>query len=214
MIEIQRFVCNPFRENCYVVNDETKEAVIVDCGALYDEEKNAINSYISDNQLKPTHLIATHGHIDHNFGNGFIFKEYGLKVEVNAKDQQLMERLSEQAMTLCGMTLDEELPPVGRYLSDSGTITFGRHTLQILHTPGHSPGSVFFVCEEESLAFSGDTLFRQSIGRTDFILGSMDDIMYSLHNEVAKLPGNTVILPGHGPQTTIAEELASNPFLK
>ncbi len=214
MIEIKRFVCNPFRENCYVANDETGEAVIIDCGALYDEGKSAIRNHISDNNLKPTHLIATHGHIDHNFGNGFVFKEYGLKVEVNARDRQLMESLPQQAMTLCGMTLDEELPPVGLYLSDSGTITFGHHTLSILHTPGHSPGSVFFVCEEEGLAFSGDTLFRQSIGRTDFILGSMDDIMVSLHGKVAKLPSQTVILPGHGPQTTIAEELASNPFLK
>lgn len=214
MIEIKRFVCNPFRENCYVANDETGEAVIIDCGALYEEEKTAIRNHISDNRLKPTHLIATHGHIDHNFGNGFVFKEYGLKVEVNARDKQLMESLPQQAMTLCGMTLDDEIPPVGLYLSDTGTISFGNHTLSILHTPGHSPGSVFFVCEEEGLAFSGDTLFRQSIGRTDFILGSMDDIMVSLHGKVAKLPAETVILPGHGPQTTIAEELASNPFLK
>ncbi len=197
-----------------MVSDDTKEAVIVDCGALYDEEKTAIKNYINDNSLKPTRLIATHGHIDHNFGNAFVFKEYGLKVEVNAKDQPLMERLPEQAMTLCGMTLDEEIPPVGRYLDDCGTITFGNHTLHILHTPGHSPGSVFFVCKEEGLAFSGDTLFRQSIGRTDFILGSMDDIMSSLRNNVAKLPSETVILPGHGQRTTIAVELASNPFLK
>ncbi len=214
MIEIKSFVCNPFQENCYVASDETKEAVIVDCGALYEEERRAIKDYISGNNLKPTRLIATHGHVDHNFGNAFILKEYGLKVEVNARDRLLMERLPEQASALCGIKLDGEQPPVGRYLADSGDICFGNHTLHILHTPGHSPGSVFFVCEEEGLAFSGDTLFRQSIGRTDFVLGSMDDIMGSLHGKVAKLPTKTVILPGHGPQTTIGDELVSNPYLK
>lgn len=143
MIEIKSFVCNPFQENCYVASDETKEAVIVDCGALYEEEQRAIKDYISGNNLKPTHLIATHGHVDHNFGNAFILKEYGLKVEVNARDRLLMERLPEQAAALCGIKLDGEQPPVGRYLDDNGDICFGNHTLRILHTPGHSPGSVF-----------------------------------------------------------------------
>ena len=213
MIEIKHFVCNAFQENCYIASDETKEAVVIDCGALYEEESAAIATYIHDNKLKPVHLLATHGHIDHNFGNRFIFNEYKLKVEVNARDKQLMEHLPEQAKTLCGLTLEEELPPVGLYLPDSGKISFGNHTLQILHTPGHSPGSVFFVCEEEKLVFSGDTLFRHSIGRTDFYFGSFDDIMESLHSKVAKLPAETVVLPGHGPQTTIGHELSSNPYL-
>ncbi len=214
MIDIKRFVCNPFQENCYVVSDDTKEAVIIDCGALFEEEVRAIKAYIHDNNLQPKRLIATHAHVDHNFGNAHMFKEYGLKPEVNASDEQLMQQLDKQAMAFCGMRLDTEQPPVGRYFSDNDTVSFGSHTLRIMQTPGHTPGSVFFVCDDEGVAFSGDTLFRQSVGRTDLAMGNWDDIVESLNAKVAKLPKDTIVLPGHGPQTTIADELASNPYLR
>ena len=92
-MNIQRFMCNPLQENCYVVSDETKECIIIDCGAFYQEEKDAIGRYIRDNQLKPVHLLATHGHVDHNFGNDYIFQEFGLKVEICDEDQYLVEHL-------------------------------------------------------------------------------------------------------------------------
>ena len=130
MIDIKRFVCNPFQENCYVVSDDTKEAVIIDCGALFEEEVRAIKAYIHDNKLQPKRLIATHAHVDHNFGNAHMFKEYGLKPEVNACDEQLMQQLDKQAMAFCGMQLDMEQPPVGRYFSDNDAISF-KGTLQI-----------------------------------------------------------------------------------
>lgn len=209
---IQRFECNMLQENCYIISDETKECVICDCGAYYPAERAAIVDYIRDNGLTPVHLLSTHGHIDHNFGNNTIFDEFGLKPEVHKEDQHLMDMLAVQAETLVGITLDYAMPPVGKYFGDGDEITFGSHRLKVIETPGHSKGSVFFYCPEEAIALSGDTLFRNSIGRTDYLGGSMFQIIQSLRM-ICQLPDNTVVYPGHGPQTTIGTELSSNPYL-
>ena len=212
MLTIQRFECNMLQENCYIISDETKECVICDCGAYYPAERAAIVDYIRDNGLTPVHLLSTHGHIDHNFGNNTIFDEFGLKPEVHKEDQHLMDMLAEQAETLVGITLDYAMPPVGKYFGDGDEITFVSHRLKVIETPGHSKGSVFFYCPEEAIALSGDTLFRNSIGRTDYLGGSMFQIIQSLRM-ICQLPDNTVVYPGHGPQTTIGTELSSNPYL-
>ncbi len=212
MLTIQRFECNMLQENCYIISDETKECAICDCGAYYPAERAAIVDYIRDNGLTPVHLLSTHGHIDHNFGNNTIFDEFGLKPEVHKEDQHLMDMLAEQAETLVGITLDYAMPPVGKYFGDGDEITFGSHRLKVIETPGHSKGSVFFYCPEEAIALSGDTLFRNSIGRTDYLGGSMFQIIQSLRM-ICQLPDNTVVYPGHGPQTTIGTELSSNPYL-
>ena len=214
MFNIQSIECNPLQENCYVVSDETKECVIIDCGAYYEEEHEALQHYIDSNQLKPIHLLATHAHLDHNFGAVRLYHQYGLKVEICEEDKELLEHLPEQAKTLFGMTISEERPQVGRLLKDGDTITFGNHTLQVLQTPGHTHGSCLFYCEEEHTAFTGDTLFRMSIGRTDFAEGSWAEMDNSLKNVISKLPKETVVLSGHGPQSTIADELQYNPYLR
>ena len=214
MINIQRFEVNPLQENCYVVSDDSRECVIIDCGAYYDEESIAIDNYLRKQQLKPVHLLATHGHLDHNFGNAHLFRQYGLKVEICAGDQQLVERLPQQAAALFGMEISDDQPPVGRLLNDGDSITFGQHTLQVIATPGHSHGSCLFYCKEEGVVFSGDTLFRMSIGRTDFPEGSWQQMEQSLAKIAGTLPKDTVVYPGHGPQTTIADELQYNPYLR
>ena len=198
MLNIQKFVCNMIQENCYVVSDETKECIIVD--------------YIRHNQLTPKHLVATHGHIDHNFGNNTIYEAFGLKPEVEADDEQLINMLPQQAQAIAGVELDYKMPPVGKYLRETDTISFGSHTFTLLHTPGHTPGGVFYYCKEEKVAFSGDTLFRGSIGRTDLPGGNSFLIIQSLRM-IAQLPDDTTILPGHGQQTTIGYELRSNPYM-
>ena len=201
-------------ENCYVVSDETKECIIIDCGALYDEEGAAITDYIQSSGLTPKHLLCTHGHFDHCIGNGFIYRTFGLKPEVHHDDEFLMVKMREQTLEILGVNIPMEEPPVGRYLSDSDVITFGNHTLRILHTPGHTPGGVCYYCEDENILFSGDTLFRMSIGRTDFERGSYDEIVNSLMNILAPLPPDTKVYPGHGPQTTIADEVRYNPYFR
>lgn len=212
MLTIRRFCCNMLSENCYVVSDDTRECVIIDCGAFYPEEGQAVISYISQQALTPRHLLCTHGHFDHCMGNGYIYREYGLKPEVHADDEFLMVKMQQQTADILGGNLSIDVPPVGRYLNTDDTILFGSHSLQTLHTPGHTPGGVIFHCREERTAFSGDTLFRMSIGRTDFERGSYEQMVNSLHQVVAKLPADTVVYPGHGPQTVIGEELKYNPY--
>ena len=214
MFNVYRFEVNPLQENCYVVSDDSRECVIIDCGAYYDEECVAIDNYLREKQLKPVHLLATHGHLDHNFGNAHLFKQYGLKVEVCAEDQQMVEHLPQQAASLFGMEISDDQPPVGRLLSDGDIISFGQHQLLVLLTPGHSHGSCLFYCKEEGVVFSGDTLFRMSIGRTDFPEGSWQQMEQSLAKIAATLPKETVVYPGHGPQTTIIDELQYNPYLR
>ena len=214
MFNVQRIECNPLQENCYVVSDESRECVIIDCGAMYEEEFAALDHYIADNQLKPLHLLATHGHLDHNFGNAHMFRKYGLKVEICVEDQELVERLPDQARDIFGIEIPADQPSAGRLLGNGDVITFGSHQLQVLQTPGHTHGSCLFYCAEEHTAFTGDTLFRMSIGRTDFAEGSWAEMEKSLRDVVAKLPKETIVLPGHGPQSTIADELRYNPYLR
>lgn len=213
-MKVQRIECNPLQENCYVVSDESRECVIIDCGAYYDEECEAIGQYISENNLKPVHLLATHGHLDHNFGNAYVYRTYGLKPEICAEDQDLLEQLPLHARELFGMEITDEQPPIGRLLADGDTISFGSHQFTVVRTPGHSHGSALFYCEAEKTVFTGDTLFRMSIGRTDFPEGSWKEMENSLHRIAELLSQDTTVLSGHGPQTTIADELKYNPYLR
>ena len=214
MLTIKCFTCNMLAENCYVVSDETHDCVIIDCGAYYPEESEAIIGYIRQQRLTPRHLLCTHGHFDHCMGNGFIYHTFGLKPEVHIDDEFLMVKMQEQTREILGVNLPLEVPPVGRYLSDSDIITFGSHTLRILHTPGHTPGGVCYYCEAEGILFSGDTLFRMSIGRTDFERGSYEEIVNSLQHVLALLPAGTKVYPGHGPATTIDDEVRYNPYFR
>ena len=214
MLNIKCFTCNMLSENCYVVSDETHDCVIIDCGAYYQEEGQAIVSYIRERQLTPRHLLCTHGHFDHCMGNDFIFRAFGLKPKAHQDDSFLMEKMEQQTSDILGIPIHLDVPPVDNYLTDSDTISFGSHTWQILHTPGHTPGGIVFYDAQEKVAFSGDTLFRMSIGRTDFERGSYEEMITSLHYLAQQLPGDTTVYPGHGPLTTIADEIRYNPYLR
>ena len=213
MLTIKTFPFNLLQENTYVVSDETRDCVIIDCGAYYDDERKAITDYISSQGLKPCRLLATHGHWDHNLGIDTIYQTYGLQVEAAKEDEFIITDIPRNFQSIIGAPLRREYPAVGRFFDDDEIIRFGNHELQILKTPGHSPGSVVFYCQQEHIAFTGDTLFRMSVGRTDFQGGSHEALMDSLHNVLAKLPPETVILPGHGPQSTISEEMKYNPYM-
>ena len=213
MLNIKTFMCNLLQENTYVVSDDTKECVIIDCGAYYEEERTAITQYIDNEGLKPVHLLCTHGHFDHNFGIDTIYHAYGLKAEIAEEDGFLINDIPGQFLRMIGVPLKREYPPVGRYFEPNEVIRFGHHELKILKTPGHIPGGVVFYCEAEGIAFSGDTLFRMSVGRTDFEGGSYKELAESLKNVIAKMPAETTVYSGHGPKTTISDELKYNPYL-
>ena len=214
MLTVKCFTCNMLSENCYVVSDESRDCVIIDCGAYYPEEGQAIVGYIRQQQLTPRHLLCTHGHFDHCMGNGYIFRAFGLKPRAHQDDSFLMEKMERQTSDILGIPIHLDVPPVGSYLTDSDTLTFGSHTWQILHTPGHTPGGIVFYDADEHIAFSGDTLFRMSIGRTDFERGSYADMITSLHMLATQLPADTKIYAGHGPETTMADEIRYNPYLR
>lgn len=213
MLHIRRFTVNPIQENTYVIHDNTKETIIIDCGSFYPEEQQALVGYIKENRLKPVHLLCTHGHLDHCFGNIVVFHEFGLKPEVMAEDDYLITKLDEQARKIFGFELQDETPPVGKYLSQNDIITFGNHQFTIIPTPGHTPGSCVFYCKEEKVAFTGDTLFHLSIGRTDFERGCYSDMMKSLQTLKNLLPAETIIYSGHGPQSSMGLELRENMYL-
>jgi glyoxylase-like metal-dependent hydrolase (beta-lactamase superfamily II) len=214
MIDIKTFQCNMLQENTYIVSDDSQECVIIDCGAYFDPERTAIVDYIRQKQLTPVHLLCTHGHLDHCFGNDTIYEAFGLKPEIHSEDNFLVYDLAKQAKDFFGMDYTHPTPPVGRFLSHGDCISFGTHQFTVLHTPGHTPGGVLFYCQKENIVFSGDTLFNMSIGRTDFERSSWSDMIQSLRTVVSKLPDETTVYCGHGPKTRIGSEKTMNPYLR
>ncbi len=213
MWKIQKFECNMLQENCYVLSDESSEAVVIDCGAYYPEERRAVVNYIKNNHLTLKHLLCTHGHFDHCFGNYTLWQTFGVKPEVAAQDEWLMD-IDAQTNAMLETCFDQPSAPIGHYLEPYELISFGTHTLKVLPTPGHTPGGVSFYCDTENAVFTGDTLFRMSVGRTDFERGSWQQLQHSLSAVLAPLPADTIAYPGHGPKTTIGEERLMNPFMR
>ena len=214
MISIKTFVVNQLQENCYIVSDDTKEAVIIDCGAYYESERDAVVRYVRDNGLTLRHLLCTHGHFDHNYGADTIFAEFGVAPEVHPSDRDYVEHMDRQYQELLGEPYPRPSVAASRLLNDGDTVIFGSHELQVIHSPGHSPGGLVFYCEAERVAFTGDTLFRMSIGRTDLPGGSWQQLGQSLRKLASALPAQTTLYPGHGPATTMGDELRRNPYLR
>ena len=213
MLHVKTFSFNLLQENTYVVYDDTNECVIIDCGAYYQEERDALVNFINEHQLKPVHLLCTHGHFDHNFGINTVFDTWGLKPEISADDEWLITDIPGQFQAMAGIKLNLSFPEPGHYFANDEVIRFGTHQFKLLRTPGHTPGGVSFWCEAEKVVFTGDTLFRMSIGRTDFERGSYADIMHSLQHVLAALPADTKVYTGHGPQSTIGDEQQYNPYM-
>lgn len=212
MLTIQCFKVNMLEENCYVVSDDSKECMIVDCGAFYPEEVEAISQYITDNGLTPVLQVLTHAHYDHIFGVKAIYDRYGVKPVLSVHDEKMYLNAKEYVKNLMGIDLDLQTAPLGRLVRHGDTVKFGDTEFRVIETPGHTPGCVFYYSEKEKTAFSGDTLFRGSIGRTDLPGGSMFQIIQSLRM-MTQYPDDTRILPGHGEETTLGYELATNMYL-
>lgn len=211
-MKIKKFEFNPFPVNTYIVWDEdTHECIVIDAGCYYPKEKETLSEYIRDNALTVKHLLATHLHLDHNFGNTFASHEFGIPLEADKADEFLLAGMREQA-AMFGMELPDSPVSIGRYIKNKDTFTFGKHTLHAISVPGHSPGSLVFYEPDERVAFAGDVLFRGSIGRTDLPGGSYVQLINGIKQKLLVLPDDTIIYPGHGPKTTIGYEKENNPY--
>jgi hydroxyacylglutathione hydrolase len=198
----------PLQCNCSIIGDETThEAMVIDPGDNIDE----VLALIRKHNLQVKQIVITHAHIDHVGGAMKLRASTGAPILLNQNDYALLKMLDVQA-TWIGVASPGKVE-IDRNVSTGETVSAGSHTAQILHTPGHTEGSICLYFQAEKKLIAGDTLFAGSIGRTDLPGGSTQKIMRSLHDTVMALPDETVVIPGHGELTTIGEERETNPFL-
>lgn len=213
MLNVKRFTVNPLQENCYLVYDDNKVGALIDCGALYKGELDSINTFIDKESIQLTAVLQTHAHFDHIFGLPHIYEKYGLKPQMHAMELSLYEDFHE-SLAMFGMpTYEAKMPPVESFFNDGDLLSIGDETLEVIHTPGHTPGGVCFYNKTTHILFSGDTLFNGSIGRSDFPGGSHKTLINSIRERLMSLPPETIVYSGHGGGTTIGSEKACNPFL-
>ncbi len=215
MLKIKQFAFNPFGVSTFIVYDtDTHDALIVDPGMTSDRERKFFDDFITAQQLKVKQVVNTHLHLDHCFGDNYVRDKYGVKVAANTLDAPLAQNLAQQAATF-GMILDrDESVEVDVPLSEGDTISVGNYKFEVLHVPGHSPGSIVLYCAEGAVAIVGDVLFRGSVGRTDLEGGNQRLLIDGINAKLMTLPGKTMVLPGHGPATTIETEKATNPYIR
>lgn len=213
MLNIQVFPVNMVEENTYVVSDETQEAAIIDCGALYAEEREAIAEYVRSRQLRVTHLLNTHGHFDHVFGCQWASDTFGAGVALHADELSNYQRAAADMIAFMRRGVPFDLPKPTRLLQEGDVVQVGKHRFSVIFTPGHTPGGCCFYCAEEKVLFAGDSLFRANIGRCDLPGGNLESLITSLRARVLTLPDDVVVYCGHGETTTIGYERTHNPYL-
>ena len=196
---VEIFIVGMLSTNCYVASSqETKEAIIIDPGIDLSSEAEPILDYIAAKKLNVKFIVNTHGHDDHIKGDVFFQQKFNVPICIHILDEHFIENLEKGNF------------PRNLLLKDGSLIKFGNEALKVLHTPGHTPGSICLL--DEKLVFTGDTLFAGGIGRTDFPGGSMSEMRDSL-KKLMELPLNLLLYPGHGETSIIVEEKKSNPFL-
>jgi glyoxylase-like metal-dependent hydrolase (beta-lactamase superfamily II) len=212
MLTVQPFTFNPVQENTYVVYNEKGHCCIIDPGCYFASEERLLTDFIGQNELKPIYLLNTHCHLDHIFGNKFIYKTYGLTLWLNKLEKPVFEYgpASGQLWQMPFDNYDAEL----NFLDEGDTIRLDDDQLEVLFTPGHSPGHVSFYSRENKFVISGDVLFEGSVGRTDLPGGDFNILQESIRTKLYTLPAETIVYPGHGDTTTIGDEMKTNPFVK
>ena len=206
---LEMLTVGPFQENCYVIGDqESRIGALIDPG----DEAARIAMAVEETGLDIGSIIVTHAHIDHVGAVAALTEEYACPVLMHAEAEPALEALPTQAMMM-GIRFGK-VPTVDRYVEDEDIVEVGDLRLRSLYTPGHAPGHLAFYLEDEGLVLSGDALFAGSVGRVDLPGGSMEVLMRSIEERLMTLPDETRVYPGHGPQTTVGNERASNPFLQ
>lgn len=205
-MDYETIIVGPLETNCYLVScPETMECVIIDPGA----EPEAIFRLIAEKSLKPKVILNTHGHIDHIGANKDIKEKFDIPLYIHSEDSSMLKSVLQSQM---GIFLEaKESPPADHFFEDGEEIDIGKSSLKVIHTPGHSPGSVSFL--GDGFLLSGDTLFYGGVGRTDLPGGSWQELVDSIKNKILTMPEEMIVLPGHGPHTSVGQEKRSNPFI-
>lgn len=212
MINIRPFIFNLFGENTYVVWDPvSREAAIVDPGMSNRSEENLLVNFIQEEKLSIKAILLTHIHIDHTFGLDYVKKKYNAPVLANKADEFLGQHILDQArMFHLPITLSPIM--IDRFIDEGEVLRIGNEKVLALHAPGHSPGSLLYHIPSAGILLTGDVLFQGSIGRTDLPGGNYGQLIGSINQKIAGLPPSTIVYPGHGPKTPIADELRNNPY--
>ena len=212
MLTVKAFSFNPVEENTYILHNEKRQCCIIDPGCYFPEERENLKKFVEENRLEPTLLLNTHCHLDHVFGNKFVYDTWDLKLHIHQKEKQMLEMApaSGEMWQLPFENYQGELI----FIDEHSDIRVGDDKLETRFAPGHSPGHVCFYSKADNFAISGDVLFSGSIGRTDLPGGDFHTLITSIQTQLFTLPDDTKIYPGHGPMTTIGFEKMNNPFVK
>jgi glyoxylase-like metal-dependent hydrolase (beta-lactamase superfamily II) len=210
-MHIQKFIFNDFQENTLVISDDNKNCVIVDPGCYYPEERFELEQYIQQNELKPLALLNTHCHIDHILGNAWVMQHYALPFYMHEKDLVTLNAVPSYA-PMYGFVGFEPSPQPTHLVNHGDLLQFGNMTFEVLFGPGHAPGHVAYYSQENRLVINGDILFKGSFGRFDLPNGDLNTLKRTITEVMFKLPDDTVVYCGHGPETTIGAEKMTNPI--
>lgn len=211
MITIKRLIFNPIQENTYVVWDQTGECVIIDAGNSSPHEDRALEQLIESNNLKPVAVVNTHGHFDHTLGAAYATKRFNIPFVISRKDEFLIENAATSG-SIFGVSTGP-MPRIDTDIDTLAEVRFGQTALKVIAVPGHTPGHIALYEPESKSLFTGDTLFRESIGRTDLPGGDYSWIMRSILDKIVPLGDDVKVYPGHGEETDIGHETLYNPFI-
>jgi hydroxyacylglutathione hydrolase len=211
MLQVKSFTFNPFQENTYVVYNNAKQAIIIDPGMYQPSEEKQLFDFIAHHQLQPIQIINTHCHLDHIFGIHTCMQQYNIQLGFHALEQQIYD-WAPQAGLKYGVPVHHS-PAPAFYINPDDKINIGEDQLQVLFTPGHSPGHICFYSAASNFVIAGDVIFASSIGRTDLPGGDFDTLIRSIHQQIITLPDSTKIYSGHGPATTVGIERMNNPYI-
>ena len=212
MLKVKVFIFSPIQENTYLLYNEEGKALIIDPGCYSKEEQETISRFITAESLVPVQLLNTHCHLDHVFGNKWVYDTYHTPLHIHPKEETMLQ-LAPLSGEKWGLPFVNYSGPL-HYLNEGDTIQMGNDALRIILAPGHSPASICFYCEAQQFIIGGDVLFRESIGRSDLPGGNHETLLKSIREQLFTLPDEVVVYPGHGLKTTIGHEKAHNPFLQ
>ncbi len=203
-----------FGVNTYIVwDEESLNAAVIDPGMIDPAEENVIDTFIKQNNLKVVHLINTHLHLDHTFGVKHIGYKYNVILKGHYNDYVLGEHIPAQARAF-GIECDGKTVIIDQNIKEGDKIMLGEQWLEVIHVPGHSPGSIVLYSPNDKFLISGDVLFKNSIGRSDLAGGNAQQLISNIQTKLLTLPDDTIVYPGHGPSTTIGNEKIFNPYIE